>query len=170
MAHFTAVAVAKAGRSVRVVDLDPQASLTAWANPQRDGYDLGDGEADFIISDTPPNLEHPEVHRAIAESDTVVVCASPSPADVGAVRATLEAIRHHRKRRGAKVLVVLNQGKKGTMLTEAAGDALRELGEPVAATIIPQRQAIQKALLVGWSGLGSEEREAFFRLALEIIS
>ena len=178
LCHLTALALANAGKSVSVEDRDPQQSITSWIDPERDGLRLDDGSkkngggagaAEFQLIDTCPFLRDPSVRAAIREADLVVMPCTPSPGDITAARATINLVNEV-KRPGARAALVLNKVKAGTMLAQDAPEMLRELGAPVLATSLADRQPIQKAVLLGWPALDAKLQGEVFKLALELLA
>ena len=177
LCHLTALALANAGKSVSVEDRDPQQSITSWIDPERDGLRIvgqgggggeGGGAAEFELIDTCPFLREPTVHAAIRESDVVVMPCTPSPGDITAAKATIELV-NRLKRPDARAALVLNKVKAGTMLAQDAPTMLRELGAPVLATSLGDRQPIQKAVLLGWAALDAKLQGEVFKLAFELL-
>ena len=104
------------GRSVAVVDIDPQASLTAWMRAREHrshpapelrfsmigGWRLGveldrlKGDVDLVLVDTPPHAET-DAKAAIRACDFVLIPCQPSPLDVWACNATIELAKKERR-------------------------------------------------------------------------
>lgn len=166
LCFLTALALREAGRSARVIDADPQGSLGEWLGDQGDA-DHGSGA--ITLTDLPPRLDGARVFRAIEGADLVVIPAAPSPADLLAVRATVETVRAHLTKR-ARALVVLNRVRSNTTLSGGAREIVARIGLPIANTEIPERQAIQRALVGGWHELDTATRETVLALALEIVT
>src|SRR3546814_48057 len=118
VAAHLAVAWAEAGRSVAVVDIDPQGSLSAWwAMREEMGIPAPHGargrgglsvhritgwrtanevdklarDHDVVVIDSPPHAET-EAKIAVRSAHLVVVPLQPSPMDFWATRATLDQI------------------------------------------------------------------------------
>lgn len=164
--YLTGLALAQAGKGVSILDLDPQRSLTGWINQERDGFTEG-GEIELI--DTRPAIDNHTVTRAVEEADVIVIPVSPSPADLGTARATVDVIREH-KRKGAAAVLVINRARSHTTFTDNARDVLSVLDFPVAAAEIPERQCIQRAVLGGWSELDADTKGRFLNLAIELMT
>ena len=166
LAYLLTMALAKAGQAVAIEDADPQGSLEQLAKASEWISRSGAG---ITIVDTPPKIDSQQVLRAIGQADRILVPTSPSPMDLMAVRATMDVIKQTKKR-SAGTLVVINKMRGGTAFGAAAEGMLDDLGFPVASTIIPERQGIQRAMVGGWSAMDSQTREALLSLALEAIS
>jgi chromosome partitioning protein len=165
-----AVCWAAQGRKIALIDIDPQASVTAWSairKGQKDTVPLTISavsgwrtateidrikrEHDLVIIDSPPHAAT-EARTAIRSGDLVLVPAQLSPMDIWATQATLElAVAEKRP-----VMLVLNRvAPRG-----AVGDRLRQeivsRNLPVATATLGNRQAFAAALM---EGLGVSEFE-----------
>lgn len=134
LAHLAA-SWAKAGRSVAVVDLDPQRSLTRWAQMRTDrAIDVvetrdyragGDLKAaarshDLVLVDC-PGAALSVLDAAIRESDLIIAPCQPSVMDVWATESVLETAARQR----TPMRILLNRvPARGS----AADDAASELG------------------------------------------
>ncbi|MBW4037170.1 MAG: ParA family protein [Proteobacteria bacterium] len=130
LAAQLAVALAP-GRRVAVLDIDPQASLTAWgrlraANPKAaaavtvetvSGWRLAaalDGlkrDHDIVLIDTPPVLDS-DARRAIRGADLVLVPMNPTPPDLWAAEGTLKLAAEER----CPVALVFNRAAAASKL------------------------------------------------------
>jgi len=172
--YLTGLALAQAGKAVSILDLDPQKSLTGWIDHERDGFlprvDYGyveGGEIELI--DTRPAIDDRAVTEAIESANVIVIPVSPSPADLGTARATVDVIREH-KRKDAAAVLVINRARTHTTFTDNARDVLGVLGLPIATAEIPERQCIQRAVLGGWGELDADTRGRFLNLAIELMT
>ncbi len=180
-----AVALAKAGKTVSLLDTDPQGSLGRWYMTRREagdpGFDFSTASAwgvsyecdklrktaDFVLIDTPPKIDS-DLKPAIRESDLVIVPVSASPVDVWATEGVLDMAN----REGADVLVVLNRTKTGTRVAEDVDKALKDLGVTPAKTTIghrvafPETMGIGKAAIERGKGVWVDEVEALMREVL----
>lgn len=130
-----ATAMRAKGQSVAVVDIDPQASLTAWMRIREHearsapeirfsmvgGWRLGveldrlRREVDRIVVDSPPHAES-DAKGAIKAADLVLVPCQPSPLDIWASKSTLDiAINEGR----ANALVLNRVPPRGRSFDEA---------------------------------------------------
>ena len=170
-----ATALRAAGRSVALVDIDPQASLTAWMRrrehrpqPAADlrlsmvgGWRLSveldrlKRDHDLILVDTPPHAET-EARGAIRAADLVLVPVQPSPLDVWASAATIDLARKER----SPVALVLNRvPPRGRSLDEATA-AMRELGAGSLESRLGNRQAFVASIGQGLGVIESEPKSA----------
>jgi chromosome partitioning protein len=164
------------GIDVALVDLDPQASASAWCAAR--GADdirleachppmltktisrLRMGGAGLVIIDTPPHSSTAAAN-AVRAADFVVVPVRPASFDLAAVADTAELVRHVSGRAGA----VLNAVPPSTNVAEPAAALLAEQGLPVLARI-GQRMAVQHAAT---AGRGVVETEPRSQAASEIV-
>jgi chromosome partitioning protein len=165
LAAHLAVAWAGAGRSVALVDIDPQGSLAAWhalrserLGNGRTGLDFAaitgwrtEAEVerrarnhDIVVIDSPPHAET-EAKLAIRAADLVIVPVQPSPMDVWATKPTLDLAAREK----VPVLLVLNRVPPRANLTEAMLAKLAELGATVADSRVGNRVALATALAEG---------------------
>jgi chromosome partitioning protein len=179
------------GRSVVVIDTDPQRSLMAWS-------ELGDGVlrdivqavevtsagqfraavrkaaagADRVLIDTPPGFADPALLASLA-ADLVLLPCGPSPLDILAVRDALDLARQARRERGGNLPAIRFIPSKvtTTRLGRGLADTLAEMGEPVLPPI-GQRAATAEAALTGLTvrefAEGSAAQLEFAALAVAI--
>ncbi|MEQ8395242.1 ParA family partition ATPase [Thalassobaculum sp.] len=187
LAAHLAVAWAQSGKSVAVVDIDPQASLSSWwamreeiglpapAGPKGKGglsvhritgwRTANEVEKlarthDVVVIDSPPHAET-EAKIAVRSADIVVVPLQPSPMDFWATKATLDLAAGE----NTAALLVLNRVPPRAKLTGAMTDKLAGLGAKVAKARIGNRVALAASLL---EGLGVTEYQKSGSAAVEI--
>jgi len=176
------------GRTVKVLDADPQHSLVAWAG-QGDGILSGcvekvvDGatvlrtrarklekEADVVLIDTPPGM--PEVaYQAALAADLLVLPCGPSPLDLFALKEALSlglkarAERRSKKPRirflPSKVLMTTNLGRSLTSSLKAMG---RKVLPPIGQRVV-FAEAVVHGLTVSEYAPDSPAHEEFRELA-----
>lgn len=163
-----AVAFARQGLRVALLDSDPQGSLGRWFLTRADrlgepGMDLSTASAwgvsyecgklkkthDIIIVDTPPKVDA-DLRPALREADLVLVPVSSSHVDLWATEGVLDLAARERKR----AMIVLNRVKAGTRLGEEVAQAAAALEADVAETRLGQRIVFAETL---GQGLGAQE-------------
>lgn len=182
VAHL-AVAWSARGRRVAVIDIDPQASLTRWAEVRRmarDGGDLGFSfvslagwrlaaeaerlahDHDAVLIDSPPHAET-EARIAVRAATLVVIPVQPSPMDLWATRPTLELAL----REGRPSLLVINRMPPRARLASDMTTKLASLGIGVASATLGNRVAFAETLA---EGQGVSEAEPGSPAAQEIVA
>jgi chromosome partitioning protein len=165
LAAHLAVSWLTAGRSVALVDIDPQGSLTAWyrrrlmALGERAGrLHLSHASGwrvrseveglsrsyDVIIVDSPPQ-DGPDTRLAMRLASLVVVPVQPSPLDVWATRPTLDLTQQEK----VASMMVLNRVPARARLTGAMVEEIAKLSSPVARAWIGNRTAFAATLAAG---------------------
>lgn len=180
VAAHLAVALGTRGRSVAVVDVDPQGSLGEWfeRREERLGEEAIDLEFrtasgwgarrearnlarhhDFVVVDTPPKSDI-EMRPAIEIADLVVVPLQPTPVDLWATSPTLEMIAKESK----EALLVLNRVVRRALLSAEMEEAARALGYRLAKSQFGSRVAFPASMGKGSTvvetepgGLAAEE-------------
>ena len=171
------------GRTVALIDIDPQKSLSTWYKTRQSalgeeagglflsyisGWRLGTELArirqryDCIIIDSPPHAES-DARIAIRSGDLVVVPIQPSPIDLWATRATLRLAREEQ----SKVLLVVNRLPPRSRLSGRMVSAIREMGQSVAETVLGNRIAFAVSMM---EGRGAVETAKNSTAAHEILS
>lgn len=156
------------GRSVLLVDADPQGTSRTWGAVAAEGKHASPsivamgavmhrpGQFDHIAQafdlafiDCPPR--HGEIQRsALLVADVAILPCGPSAADAWAISASLDLIAEARALRPelkACVLITRKQGR--TTLGKGARDVLAASGLPVLATELGYRVAYQESLASG---------------------
>jgi chromosome partitioning protein len=177
------------GRSVIVLDADPQHSLAAWAS-QGEGMlsrtvekvktDTAEAleakvrkvqkSADLILIDTPPGI--PEVgYQAALVADLVLLPCGPSPLELFALKEALaQALKARAERRSKKprIRFVPSRVLMGTNLGRGLTTALEAMGKKVLPAIgqrIVVAEAVANGLTVGEYAPNSVAHEEFAALA-----
>lgn len=170
-----ATALRGLGRSVALVDIDPQGSLTGWMRLREHrqqqapelrfsmigGWRLGveldrlKREAELILVDTPPHTEA-DAKTAIRSADLVLVPCQPSSLDIWASKATLD----HAVKERRKVAMVLNRVPPRGRAIDEARAALADLGAMALEHQIGNRQAFVASVAQGLGVVESEPRSA----------
>jgi chromosome partitioning protein len=184
-----AVAAYKAGKSVAVVDLDPQASSCKWGDrrnadpiiisvqPARLHTVLAtarENGADFVLIDTPGRLEQPAIVAAEA-ADLILIPCRPTIKDTETIEATISLIRAARTK--AKVAVILNGVPPRGAQREQAEDVIRSMKIPVYPFALGNRAAFTHADVLGQSaqefepnGEGAREIKQIYKFTCELLN
>ena len=179
------------GRSVVVLDADPQHSLVAWAkagegmlsrsvekvaNPAdtlRAAARKAGKQAGIVVIDTPPAM--PEVaFQALLTADLAVLPCGPSPLDLFAVKETIGlALKARAERRSKKPRIRLVPSKilSSTNLGRSLASSLKEMGRKVLPAIgqrIVLAEAVGAGLTISEYAPSSTAHEEFRDLAKAI--
>lgn len=154
-----AVALAKGGASVALLDTDPQGSLGRWFMARREAgledMEFSTASAwgvsyecdklrklhDYVLVDTPPKVDA-DLRPALRESDLVIVPVAASQVDVWATESVLDLARRERR----TTMVVLNRAKAGTRVLAEVTAAIADLDAIQAETVIGNRVAYAETL------------------------
>ena len=181
LAAQLAVAWARQGAKIAVLDIDPQASLSGWVALRRTrlgaagiGFDFAAlpgwraeqwiaehaRDADLVLVDGPAHIEA-EARIAVRAAALVLIPVQPSPLDLWATEATLAMARDERR----QILAVLNRVAPRSAVAEHIAAGLTQAGATVAAARIGNRIALVHAMA---QGLGVLESAAASPAAAEI--
>ena len=172
-----AVALVATGRRIACVDIDPQASLSAWAalRERAGGYtpirvvaspgwkldmtlgDLARGH-DVVLVDSPPHAET-EARVAVRAARLVLVPCQPSYLDVWASRATLDLVK--RERRAAAIL--WNRLPPRGRVVDEAKAAAAEAGLEALDATLGNRSDFARSLHAGAGVVETAPRSAAAR-------
>lgn len=164
IALLFAAALQEAGRSVSLIDGDPQMSATTFATNM--GISIGE-EAEYVVIDTPPNPQHPATLDAVRTADLVILITTPSPTDLGATAATASLIQHQRT---GKTVILFNRVQASNRFAETLPQLAKSFPFPCIKRYLNQRTAYQVAQLEGWRAMSPAARQEMIEVAIEIIS
>lgn len=176
------------GKSVVVLDADPQHSLVAWAE-QGEGMlkacvQKVDGragtlaakvqaagkDADIVVIDTPPGL--PEIaYQAAMVADLMLLPCGPSPLDLFALKEALSlALKARAERRSKKprIRLVPSKVNMSTRLGRGLTSSLEGMGKKVLPPICQRvvlAEAVESGLTVAEYAPNSAAHEEFVELA-----
>ena len=160
--------LARSGRRVVVIDLDPQETALRWSHAapattpfparvmQLDGAAEGlqtclrqvGRDADVILLDCPPSIEHVMTLAALREADVALVPVVPSPADLWSTKAVERLILQvQASRKGLRAALVPNR----VLRTNLAWDVLevmRDFSLPVLGAALSQRNAFAQSAVI----------------------
>ena len=160
-----AVLASELGRKVTVIDIDPQASASAWKRRrQRDTpevlrrevgdlagvlADSGREGKDLVLLDTAPHSSH-EAATAAELANLVLIISRPAILDLEAIGESVKIV----KKQGSQGAVVLNacpppHHSGETAIVREAREALGVYGLPVSPVSISQRAAFSHAFIDG---------------------
>ena len=166
VAVHVAVAAARAGYSVAIIDLDPQATAAQWGdwrngeaggdvNPvvvaaphARLGPTLKEAEkmgVDLVVLDTPPAADAAAVAAARA-ADLVIIPTRASAFDLHAIRTTAELVRVAQK--PAAVLLNAVPARANTLIEEVAA-VVHSLNLAIAPVCLVDRATLRHAVING---------------------
>lgn len=158
LAHLAA-AWTEAGRSVALIDLDPQRSLTRWAglrvDPRMHVIESRDYRAsadmrsaakthDFVLVDCPGAASN-LLDAAVRESDLVIAPCQPSVMDIWATGSVIETARKLK----TPLRIVLNRYPPRSGAMEEVLAALGAAQALVLETRLGNRVAFSQAVLTG---------------------
>jgi len=163
-----AVGFAKAGKSVALMDTDPQGSAGRWFMARLEAED-GAADIDFstasawgvtyevrkladahdiVIIDTPPKADS-DLRPALRASDLVLVPVATSHLDLWAVEVVLYLAGRERK----PALIVMTRNRPGTRLAAEVAEKARELEAEVAEASLANRVVYAETLGQGRAAL-----------------
>lgn len=171
-----AIAATAAGKSVVIIDLDPQQSATRWSRLRTveqpvivpgHGPNLAElverargGGADFVIIDTAPKSESASLISAKL-SDLILIPCQPSNLDLDAIGDSVNIAQLAKR----PALFILNACRASSSLAEQAAEALADYPIELARVRLGNRVAFVKSLA---EGLGVIEHEPTGAAASEI--
>jgi len=148
VALHLAVAALQDGKSVVVVDVDPQQSAVKWANIRESDSpkviaaitpdlpkvlaDAARRGVELVIIDTSPRADR-DCIEICRRADFVIVPARPSVMDIPAVEETMQLIETAGQRN--KSVIVLNAVPANTSEGQEAAEVLASIGELLSASI-----------------------------------
>jgi chromosome partitioning protein len=166
----------RSGRSAAIIDVDPQASATGWADHRKSDKPAvvssqaarlsqvlaaaNDAGAALAIIDTAPHSEHAALAAARA-ADLILIPCRAAILDLRAINSTIDLA----KLAGKPAAVVLNSVPPLGSLGQDADDAIEAYNVDVCPIRITQRAVFVHALTVG---LAAQEFEPESKGATEI--
>lgn len=179
LAVTLAVALVRAGKSVALLDTDPQGSLGRWFMARRErlgaaGMEFSTasawgvayeceklrGVADYVIVDTPPKVDA-DLRPALREADIILIPVASSHVDLWATEGVLDLARREHK----AAIIVLNRARPGTRLGAEVATAAAALNVPVTQAQLANRVIYAETL---GQGLSASEGKASPQVRAEI--
>lgn len=172
LAAHLAVGLMQAGHSVALIDIDPQASLSRWAQlrqaqdnlPQASFSAVTGWRAkaeiekqarahDVVIIDSPPHAET-EARIAIRAADLVLMPVQPSPMDLWASAPTIELARAEK----TMLRLFLNRMPPRARLADLMAQAAKDMQADLCRTQWGNRITYAESMLTGQTALDSAGR------------
>ena len=161
-------ALRQAGKTVSLHDWDAQGTSTKALEGIHGERPAVNRKADFIIWDTPPNLEHTGTGAAVRSADLVLVVTSPSPADIWEADDAIRFVKSRNPK--VPVKVVFNKVRRTTVLGRLIEESAKQISAPTLSVTISARECYQHAVAQGWKALDSAAREEVLQLAVALLS
>lgn len=162
-----ATGFAKAGKSVALMDTDPQGSAGRWfmtrvENMEDPGIDFSTASAwgvtyecrkladshDVVIIDTPPKADS-DLRPSLRAADLVLIPVATSHLDLWAVEVVLYLADRERK----PAMIVTTRARKGTRLAADIEEKIHEMESIVAETPMANRVVYAETLGTGKAAL-----------------
>jgi len=182
LALCLAVAATNDGKSVLVVDLDPQATASNWGDRRRCEQPVitstqaarlpkllataAENGADLVFIDTPPRLEQASMAAASA-ADLILIPCIPAINDLDTLGTTIELLKHAGT---TKAIVVLNSAPARGARKEQAEEVVRDMGIMIAPVTFGHRTAFPDAAAFGQTpeeydprGKAADETKTLYR-------
>jgi chromosome partitioning protein len=141
---------ALSGVPVALADFDPQQSAVDWAAdrpadappiPTVAAFDEGlrsvPRATEVLVIDAPARTHGRELNELVRRAETILVPVMPSKIDIRATRRFVEELSDIGKiaRRQARIALVANRIREGTLIFDELDAALRGMGVPYVATL-----------------------------------
>jgi len=176
LAVHLAVAAELDGKSTAVIDLDPQASASAWGDSRDDETPVvvsgqaarlnhmlevaEEAGADLVIIDTAPHSENASL-QAARIADYILIPCRPAILDLRAIGFTVDVVNLAKK----PASIVLNAVPAQGSIAHDAAKAVEPYGIEIAPIKLVQRVAYQHSLT---AGLTAQEYEPSGKAAFEL--
>jgi chromosome partitioning protein len=162
VAAHLAIAFALGGKSVAILDTDPQGSIGQWF--ERREATLGADKTlltfrtasgwgarreargmardhDIVVLDTPPKSDV-ELRPAFEAANLVAVPIQPAPVDLWATEPTLAMVQ----KAGARCLLIMNRVIRGSLISAEIAQAVTAFGQSVATIQLGSRVAFAASM------------------------
>lgn len=161
--------LARSGLRVVVIDLDPQETALRWSHAAPDAQPFParviqlDGvadslhaclrrvgrEADLVLLDCPPSIEHSATLAALQEADVALVPVVPSPADLWSTKGVERLILQVQASRGRLRAALVPNRVVRTNLAWDVLEVMRDFSLPVLGAALSQRNAFAQSAVIG---------------------
>jgi cellulose biosynthesis protein BcsQ len=150
------------------VDWDPQGTSTKALALMIGEQKITRQQADIIIWDTPPTLDHTATVTAARSANIALALPSPAPFDIWEADEAARFVRD--KNSEAIVRIVVNQFRKIDRLGRLIHDSLKQVSAPSLPIMISDRQCYKHAGAQGWKALDAAAREEVLQFAVALLS
>lgn len=169
-----AVALSKAGKSVALMDTDPQGSAGRWfmtrlEHAEDPGLEFSTASAwgvtyetrklaerhDIVIIDTPPKADS-DLRPALRAADLVLVPVATSHLDLWAV----EVVLYLADREDKPAMIVMTRNRAGTRLAADVAEKASEMSADVAASAMANRVVYAETLGSGHAAVEARKGPA----------
>jgi cellulose biosynthesis protein BcsQ len=161
-------ALRQAGKTVYVQDWDAQGTSTKALAVIIGEQTITRQDADIVIWDTPPSLDHTATATAARSANLALAITTPAPVDIWEAEEAAQFVRD--KNSQAAVRIVVNKFEKGTILGRIIQDSLKQVTAPCLPVMISERQCYKHAPAQGWKALDASAREEVLQFAVAVLS
>ena len=185
IAVHLAVAASRAGQTVVLIDLDPQASAAKWSDTRSEDtpivisahatrlpqvlHTAEQGGVDLAIIDTSPNTD-PTALNAAQVANLALIPSRDARFDLEAIGSTIQI----GKMAGVEMRVVFNAVRSRSSMIYKAKRAVQVYGVPTAPCVLGDRVAFAHAVVDGKTaqefeprGKASDEVHALYRYVMK---
>lgn len=185
IAVHLAVAASRAGQTVALIDLDPQASAAKWSDTRSEDtpivisahatrlpqvlHTAEQGGVDLAIIDTSPNTD-PTALNAAQVANLALIPSRDARFDLEAIGSTIQI----GKMAGVEMRVVFNAVRSRSSMIYKAKRAVQVYGVPTAPCVLGDRVAFAHAVVDGKTaqefeprGKASDEVHALYRYVMK---
>ena len=172
-AALVGAALRAAGKEVAFVDLDPQRTLTWWAQQVGamevvDGAKSSASKTQYQLVDTPGALG-PDLAKGVAAADLIVLVAEMGIASLHSTARTVPVLRRAAPK--ARLAILFNKVRSNTLTgRQDPAELARALGAPALPISIPLKASFELFAGQGWAALPGPDRELAAQLALCVVT